>query len=427
MTKILQYILKILAKLVLAKYKPRVVGITGSVGKTSAKEAVFAVLSPKFLVQKNLKNYNNEIGLPLSVLGLESAGKSIFGWLAVFLKTIFLIIIKDKKYPEILVLEMGVDRPGDMAYLLSIVKPSVGVITAIGQSHLEYFGTIDKVKEEKGLLVKNLSNSDWAILNYDDKKARELAPTIKAEIISYGLNGDAQVKAENINAVRLNRHQASLKFNLAYKGASGTVLLPGVIGSSAVYSVLAAASVGIAFGLSIPEICENLENFKLPLGRMNLLKGINNSFVIDDTYNSSPQSSLAALETIADISLNEGAKKIVVFGDMLELGDYEDEGHKIVGQRMAEIKIDRLIVVGERAELIAQGALESGMDEQNIAYFKNQEEAVVFIKNITKEDDLILVKGSQGARMEKIVKEIIADQDKAQELLVRQGSEWENK
>lgn len=427
MTKILQYILKILAKLVLAKYKPQIIGITGSVGKTSAKEAVFAVLSPKFLVRKNLKNYNNEIGLPLSILGLESAGKSIFGWLGVFLKTIFLIIVKDKKYPEILVLEMGVDRPGDMAYLLGIVKPKVGVITTIGQSHLEYFGAIDKVKEEKGLLVKNLSTSDWAILNYDDKKVRELAPTIKAEIISYGLNGDAQVKAENINAIRLSRHQASLKFDLAYKGAGGTVLLPGVVSRSAIYSVLAAASVGIAFKLPISEICENLENFKLPPGRMNLVKGINNSFIIDDTYNSSPQSSLAALETIAGISLDEGAKKIVVLGDMLELGDYEDEGHKIVGQRIAEIKTDKLIVVGEKAELIARGALEAEMDAQNIAYFKNKEEALGFIKNSIKEGDLILVKGSQGARMEKIVKEIIADRNKAQELLVRQGSEWESK
>lgn len=427
MIKILQYILKILAKLVLVKYKPQIIGITGSVGKTSAKEAIFAVLSPKFIVRKNLKNYNNEIGLPLSILGLESAGKSVFGWLAVFLKTIFLIIIKDKEYPEILVLEMGIDRPGDMAYLLSIVKPSVGVVTAIGQSHLEYFGTIDKVKEEKGLLVKNLSISDRAILNYDDKKVRELAPTIKAEIISYGLNGDAHVKAENINAIRLNRHQASLKFNLAYKGATGVVLLPGVVSSSAIYSVLAGVSVGIALGLNIPEICENLENFKLPPGRMNLIKGINNSFVIDDTYNSSPQSSLAALETVAEINLNEGAKKIVVFGDMLELGDYEDEGHKIVGQRIAEIKIDKLIVAGEKAGLIAQGAREAGMDEQAIAYFKNKEEAIGFVKNTINEGDLILVKGSQGARMEKIVKEIIIDQNKAQELLVRQGSEWENK
>ena len=163
MKNILQLKLKIIARMILCKYKPRVIGITGSVGKTSAREAIYAVLSAQFKARRPLKNYNNEIGLPLAIIGVKSPNKSILGWLGVFFKALGLLLVRDKNYPEILILEMGVDRPGDMKYLLDIVKPEIGVITSIGPSHLEYFETVKKIQEEKGGLVKDL-NKDKAYI-----------------------------------------------------------------------------------------------------------------------------------------------------------------------------------------------------------------------------------------------------------------------
>lgn len=145
--KIILFKLKYLAKKILAKYKPRIVGITGSVGKTSAKEAIFAVLSAKFRVRQSLKNYNNEFGLPLSIIGTESPGKNLFGWLKIFWQAYKLILVTDKKFPEILILEMGVDKPGDMDYLNSIAATDIGVVTGIGEAHLENFGSVEKIKD----------------------------------------------------------------------------------------------------------------------------------------------------------------------------------------------------------------------------------------------------------------------------------------
>ncbi|MCK4554802.1 hypothetical protein KAU19_07680, partial [Candidatus Parcubacteria bacterium] len=195
MKKIIQLKLKILAKLILAKYKPDVIGITGSVGKTSTKEAIYTVLASKFKVRRNIKNYNNEIGLPLTIIGADSPGRSIIGWYIVFLKALKLILFKDKDYPKILVLEMGVDRPGDMKYLNNIVKCKVGVITSIGPVHLEFFGTINNIQKEKGGLIKNLTKSSWAVLNYDDEKVRQTGNNTEAQILTYGFNEKADVRA----------------------------------------------------------------------------------------------------------------------------------------------------------------------------------------------------------------------------------------
>lgn len=427
MKKILRYILKVLAQAVLAKYKPEIVGITGSVGKTSAKEACFAVLSPKFRTRKNLKNYNNEIGLPLSILGFESAGKSIFGWAMIIIKTIKLILIRDEYYPEILILEMGVDRPGDMKYLLSIAKPKVGVITTVGESHLEFFGTVDKVKEEKGSLIKELPVSGWAILNNDDEGTISLANQTKAKIFSYGFEERAKIRAKNISSLGIINNEKGILFDLIYNDTPYPVSLPRTISRPAIYSALAATAVGLAFNIEIREIIVSLKKFIPPLGRMNLIPGLNDCYIIDDTYNSSPQSAVAALESINNVKLPEGAKKIAILGEMYELGNFSEDGHKKVGAKAAEIKIDKLITIGDMASLIDKGAIDANMDKSNIFHFANKEVATVFINASVNPGDLILVKGSQGMRMEKIVKEIMADPQKAGELLVRQGSEWTDK
>ena len=197
--RILQSKLKHYAQRIIAKYKPEVIGITGSVGKTGAKEAVYQVLSGNFSVRQSVKNYNNEIGLPLTIIGCQSAGRSAAGWLKVFRQAKQLLQNTDKNYPKILILEMGVDRPDDMDYLLSIVQPTVGIITAIGQSHLEFFKTSEGVAKEKGRLIEAIGIDGWSILNYDDPATAKLSRRTKSRIITYGLSNNAEVSAQEIN------------------------------------------------------------------------------------------------------------------------------------------------------------------------------------------------------------------------------------
>lgn len=440
MKKIIQFKLKILAKIILAKYKPDVIGITGSVGKTSAKEAVYATLSSKFNARRNIKNYNNEIGVPLTVIGADSPGKSVFGWLAVFFKALKLILIRDENYPRILILEMGVDRPGDMDYLNSIVKCKVGVVTLIGPVHLEFFGAISNIQKEKGKLISNLPKSGRAILNYDDEKVRQMSKLTEAAALAYGFDENADVRAREAvfsfsdiadksefgalaaNAAKL----AGVSFKLSYNGSTAPVLLPNVIGYAAVYAALAGAAAGIVYGLNLIEISQALRKFNSPRGRMNLINGIKNTLIIDDTYNSSPQSSIAALEITGKVPLARGARRFAVLGDMLELGGYSEQGHKEVGRQAVKDKIDKLIAVGERARDIARGAEKAGMPADNIFHFARAEEAGKFIQEKINEGDLILVKGSQGMRMEKVVKEIMAEPLRGKELLVRQDEMWED-
>jgi UDP-N-acetylmuramoyl-tripeptide--D-alanyl-D-alanine ligase len=431
MNKIMRFILKIIAKLILLKYKPEVIGITGSIGKTSTKDAAYSVLSTKFNVRSSLKNYNNEIGLPLTIIGIESPGKSLIKWLKLKIKFLKLIIFKDENYPKILILEMGVDHPGDMDYLMSIVKCNIGVITMIAPVHLEYFGSIGKIQNEKGLLIKNLKDNGWAIINYDNDKSREMAELSRNKIITYGFDEKADVRAQELlfsfydksNENAGIKNLAGVSFKLGYKGSFVPVMLPNVIGKAVVYSALAGAAVGIAYGLNLIEISESLKFYQPPKGRMNIIKGYNNSLIIDDTYNSSPQAVMAALDLINDMPV-QSANKIAILGDMLELGSYSEQGHKEVGRYLFKNGITKLIIVGERSLDIAKGAKESGMSAENITHFSEAEAAGRYVKTIISQGDLIFIKGSQGIRMEKAVKEIMAEPDKANDLLVRQNEEW---
>ncbi len=427
--KLIQAKLKFFAKKILTKYNPKVIGITGSVGKTSAREAISAVLVSKFKIRASVKNYNNELGVPLTIIGVESPGKSIFGWIAVLLKAVNLIIFKDKNYPEVLILEMGIDRPGDMDYLASIVKCDIGVVTSIGESHLEYFGSVEKIRKEKAKLIKNLKKNGTAILNFDDKKTNEIAKDSKVKIIKFGFQDGAYVEASNLvfkfeETKNINK-LGGLSFKLSYEGSTVPVLLPNVIGLPAVYASLAGASVGLAMKMNLVEIANVLKKFDSPKGRMKLIKGIKRTMIIDDTYNASPQSSLSAIEFLSKLETDTDFRKIAVLGDMLELGRYTEEAHLAVGRALAKAGFDMLITVGKRSKDIARGALELGMEEEQMAYFDNTFSAGKYVQEKMHKGDLVLVKGSQGMRMEKIVKEIMADPLKAGELLVRQGDNWE--
>lgn len=409
MKKIVMKILAFFARAIINKYQPQVVGITGSVGKTSAKEIIASVLAHKFKVRASIKNYNNEFGLPLTIIGLESPGKNILGWIKVFVKIKKLLLFRDKNYPEVLVLEMGVDREGDMDYLLSIVRPDIGVLTNISHSHLEYFGSLEKIKKEKSKLVKNLKKDGLAVLNFDNKYLKDLPKEIKSQCCLYGQDAGADFLAKDISFVLPNDLLSGdffgINFKLEYQGSVVPVILPGAISYPAVYSSLAALAVGLRLGLNLIEMTKYLQEIPMVSSRMEILPGVNSTIIIDDAYNASPESSLSALKTIKKIKLNKG-RKVVIFGDMLELGSYNEEGHYLVGKEVAQSDVDMLLLVGENSKIIGQGAREAGFAKDNIFNFVAAEDTFPFLEKNMLAGDLILIKASRGTRLDKIVNEI---------------------
>lgn len=424
MKLLMQKFLKIAAKLILKKYRPEVIGITGSVGKTGAKEAIYAVLNGKFKARRSLKNYNNEIGLPLTVIGTVSPAKSIFGWLKIFFLAGKLLLKRDKSYPEILILEMAADKPGDLTYLTGIAKPQAAVITSIGEAHLENFGSLEKIKREKSILAKAVGHPGWVVLNIDNRQVKSLIKETKVKVLTYGLDSEAEVSGQEIKLM-FTADALGINFKLVSHNAFVPVFLPKVISQAGVYAALAGAALGLIKGMNLVEISQALKKYSSPNGRMKLLLGVKNTYIIDDTYNASPAAVVLALKTLAGLPQTGGKNKYAVLGDMLELGKLSQVKHEEVGRAVTGNKIDKLIAVGERARDIARGALNAGMKEDDVFHFDATGEAGKFIQERIKPGDIILVKGSQGTRLEKIVKEIMAEPLKAGDLLVRQGREWE--
>lgn len=419
----------------LKKYNPRIIGVTGSVGKTSAKEAIFTVLAGHFRARRNEKNYNNEIGIPLTIIGSSSGGSSVFGWLKVFFKWMAIMILP-LEYPEILILEMGADRPGDLKYLTDFVKLEVGVLTDISASHMEFFKNLEGIAKEKWTIIKSLNEKGLAIINVDNPTLANLKDQVKSSLITLGFSKEAEMQATDIafsysdtavllpQNIRADKEIRGISFKLNYRGASIPVRLNNVLARHQIYPALFAAAVGTWFGLNLVEIGAALENFSPPCGRMNLIAGIKKSFIIDDTYNGSPASMQAALETLGTIA---APRKVVVLGDMLELGEETQSRHKKLAQKFLEIKGDLIFLVGKRMQFAAEELQKNNFSQDNVFHFSDPVQAGKKLQEIIREGDLILVKGSQGMRMEKIVEEIMAHPQKAQELLCRQNEEWRKK
>ncbi|MFA5135415.1 MAG: UDP-N-acetylmuramoyl-tripeptide--D-alanyl-D-alanine ligase [Patescibacteria group bacterium] len=428
-TKLLEWKLRILARWILAVYKPKVIGVTGSVGKTSTKEAIYTVLSSKHTVRKNVKNYNNELGVPLSIIGSESGKKNPFAWLRVFVRGLCMALFRCARYPEFLILEMGADCPGDIAYLTKLAPCTVGVVTAVGQVHTELFKTLDRVVREKQIIVTHLKKEGWAVLNADDARVMGMREKVKANVITFGFSDGADVRAlEFAHSAGsspdpwIEQHIEGASFKLSYGGSTVPVFLKGVLAQHQVYSALAAAAVGLGLGMNLADISEALKEYQSPLGRMKLLRGIKHTAIIDDTYNSSPMATIAALKVLGGLAVS--GKKFVILGDMLELGSYTEEGHRQAGMAAAEVA-DVLVAVGGRSLDTAAAAKESGMPEDRVFHFGSTERAGKFIQERIKPGDIMLIKGSQGSRMERVVKELMAEPERAEELIVRQTGEWQ--
>lgn len=429
MKRAITRLLATLARNTLRAYQPKVVAITGSVGKTSTRHAITTALGRTISVRSTEGNYNNELGLPLTILGEASPGRSVSGWMGVLWRG-WKLSRGGQDYPKALVLEYGADARGDIAYLCQIAPPDIAVVTAVGVAHAQQLGTVEDVMEEKGTLVRSLTADGVAVLNQDDERVRSMAHLTSCPAVTYGLQtGDVHVKD-----VRLDiRHDGEIdpgevvsRMDLVI--TSGTdqvhVTLTNVLGDAHVRSVVAAAAVALQLGLQASDVASNLSAYRPMPGRLHLIAGIKRTLLFDDTYNASPEAVHVALDTLSAVPVPSTSKRIAVLGDMLELGRYAERAHLDVGKHVASLPIDLLITVGEQARDIARGALTAGMDQSAVYTYAQAADAGRFLQSRMGRGDVVLLKGSQGVRVEKVTKEVMAQPLQAPELLVRQSAKW---
>ncbi|MGQ9456320.1 MAG: UDP-N-acetylmuramoyl-tripeptide--D-alanyl-D-alanine ligase [Armatimonadota bacterium] len=356
------------------KFSPIVIGVTGSVGKTTTKEMAAAIVSTLGPCLKNPGNFNNEIGLPLTLFNLDRTHKTA-------------------------VLEMAMRGAGQIAYLAKIARPRIGIITNIYPVHIELLGSLDAVADAKAELLDLLPEGGAAVLNADDPYFDRLRLRTRARVISFGESSIADVRLTSAEV----DEQGCCTFSVATSRGNFEVHVP-VPGEHNIKDALAAVAVGEFLGISHEAMREALTNFAPPERRSNVLRSRRGVVIIDDTYNASPPSVISALHTLARM---QGSRKIAVLGDMLELGRIAEEAHGQVGRVVKELGIDRLVVVGGLAKLISRAAVEAGFSSRSVYEFENSEEAGLAVSRIVRKGDVVLVKGSRAMRMENVVEAIV--------------------
>jgi len=348
-------------------FAPMVIGITGSVGKTSTKEVTASVLRRRYRTLKNPRSYNTEATLPIALLQLTADH-------------------------DVAMLEMGTFGPGEITLLAQIARPHIGIVTNVGPSHMERMGSIETIALAKSELVQALPANGHAILNIDDPHVRAMANRTPAQPFFYGLDSAADLWADTIES----RGLEGITFRVHHAGESVVLKLP-LLGRHSVHTALAATAAGLLLGLGWDAIVEGLRDESAQL-RLLAVPGANGATLIDDTYNASPASSLAALNLLADLD----GRRIVALGDMLELGSFEEEAHRMVGRRVAEVA-DQLIVVGRRARWIADEAAKCGMPRKGIIIAETNQDVITLLRELMRPGDYVLIKGSRGVVMEQIV------------------------
>lgn len=421
--KLLESILRLMARALLWKYHPLIIGITGSVGKSSTKEAVALVLSRAYSVRKAEGNYNNEIGIPLTVIGASSGGSSLFRWIGVFFKWLRVLVFP-VRYPDILVLEMGIDRPGDMEYLMSFIPVKIGVVTQISSSHMAFFGSLANIAKEKGRLVALLPEDGFAILSADDKRALKMQEKTAAKTITYGFAADAVLRADNLLFHRMALRVEGFSFKLNYDGKTIPVRLPKIVAAHHIGAALAGAAVGVALKMNLVEIASALEEFEPLPGRLRLLPGRDGIIILDDTYNASPASMQAALGVVKELM---APRKILIVGDMLELGADTEEEHRALLESVLASGATIVVAVGEHMRSLYEALLAGGFSRKQAVWTPDPIVAAGIVADIVRPEDLILIKGSRSMRMEKITETLLADPREAEDLLCCQSPEWRSR
>ncbi len=420
------------ARRALKKWKPFIVLVSGSVGKTTTKDAIYHVLKDGASVRKSEKSFNSEIGVPLTILGLENGWSNPIAWLKNFRRGFQ--VPHATSYPKLLVLEVGSDHPGDVAHLMKWLTPNIAVVTCLPQVpvHVENFDSPESLRREDALVVGALKEGGVYIANADDAHAYLLTNDTDERgllSVSYGFERHALLRglSPQVRYAKIEGTDSpvGMQFEVSWKDETFPVYLNGVLGVQSCTAALAAMAVGVERGLSLFRMTEALFHLETPPGRMRVIEGKNGSTIIDDTYNSSPTALLAALTTLREVS---GKRKIAMLGDMLELGAYSEEEHWKAG-RQAGAFVDEIITVGKRSRWMAEAAKSSGLPQGRIHMFASAEEAGEFMLSILARGDIILAKGSQGGgentiRMERAVKMLMAHPQEAKTKLVRQEDEW---
>ena len=361
------------------KFTIPVVAVTGSSGKTTTKEMIATVAGLSGNILKSRGNYNNFVGLPLCLLKLNPGH-------------------------EMAVIEMGTNRRGEIERLTAIAEPDIGVITNIGPAHLEGFGSVDVVMEEKGDLFSNMKENGVAVINRDDPFSRILADRWMGRNISFGIDENAFVRAESI----FMRGERGVSFTLEMGGAGKGVDMT-VVGRHNIYNALACAAACRAMDIEYDLICEGLSIFRQIQGRMDIHRLKRGGIVIDDTYNANPASVMEALKTLNDLKGNN--ESIVIFGDMLELGEETERLHKEIGRTMADTGVGSIFLRGNFSGFVASGAMEKGFREDHIYFAETPDRIMKTLRSLLREGDCILVKGSRSMKMEEFVKAITEEFD----------------
>lgn len=420
--KIVVAIITFEAKLLLQRTKPQIIAVTGSVGKTSVKDAIYAVLKDHMHARKSEKSYNSEIGVPLSVLGLRNGWSNPLRWLKNIIDGAFLIL-HPGTYPKLLILEMGVDRPGDMDRLTQWITPDVVVLTRLPDVpvHVEFFGSPEAVAAEKIKLVHALNGDGVLVYNQDDEKAASVADNILQQSIGYSRYSLSPFTASGDTILYDSGKAVGLEFTLTHLDQAVHMRVLGSLGVQHTYNYAAAAAVASIFSIGIEEVAESLSTHTPPQGRMRLLDGIKGTLILDDSYNSSPVATERSLQTLKEIQGVQ--RRIAVLGDMMELGQYSVREHERLGALVRE-SADILVTIGIRARGIATGALQHGMSEKVIFQYDDFQRAGKELEAMLNAGDIVLVKGSQSMRLERVVEEIMAEPEQASDLLVRQSEVW---
>jgi UDP-N-acetylmuramoyl-tripeptide--D-alanyl-D-alanine ligase len=421
--KIIFTILKWEARLVLMRFKPRIIGVAGSVGKTSTKDAIYASLKDFVVVRKNQKSFNSEIGVPLTILGLETGWDNPRVWIKNVFDGLKVIFLKD--YPEWLVLEMGTDKPGDMKELISWIELDYAVFTRFPEVpvHAEHFAKAQDVNDEDAQMMFGLKKEGVLVLNADDALISELELKSTFKTLWYGFNATKNgVGVSHIEMQYQDSKVAGQHIKINFGSNSVPFTITGALGIQHTYPLLASLVVAKDLGINVLDVLQSLDSYRVPCGRMNILEGVEGITIIDDTYNSSPIAVELAIKTLSEV---QAQTKIAVLGDMAELGRYTQAEHKKIAHLLKEYKISHLITMGERAETICEEAQEIGI--RHVIPALSHADAAHKVMEWAKGETVVLIKGSQSMRMEKVSYELLADKSSAKRVLVRQDEVWGRK
>jgi UDP-N-acetylmuramoyl-tripeptide--D-alanyl-D-alanine ligase len=415
------------AQMALKRHAPKIIAVTGNVGKTSTKDAIYAVVSQQYNARKSQKSNNSEIGIPLTILGLDTAWSSFSGWGKNIWRG-FVVAFFSKDFPEWLVLEVGADHPGDIEKVCQWLHPDIVVLTRMSEVpvHIEFFKNAEEVLREKMFLALALKKEGTLVVNSDDPHFMEAVKLLNCKKVFYGATPGADVEIVE-SEIAYDASPLSLPVGqyavMRMGGAEEKIEIMGVLGNHIMYPIAAAAAVSVVLGAQ-SKLSSAFTNFDSPKGRMRVLKGRSSSVILDDTYNSSPLAAAAALKSLASLSVR--GRKIAALADMKELGANSQQAHFEIGRMAGEI-VYKLVTVGEMSKWIARGALEAGLSPTKIESYDSAEEAGKALKDFVRAGDAVLVKGSQSMRMERVSAALLGDAATAKDILVRQEEEWKTK